>query len=139
MKLTDFYDGLGRYLRENGVANFPGGETHPGKPPIVFKGMPATPDEVIVITAYGATDTVGNLRLQDLDVQVRARGGKTDNLRCDEILDSIFELLHDTRYVEIVPDHKFRLIARKSSIPMGEDGNGRHARADNYKFFGQRS
>ena len=135
---TLMIEGLAQLLHENNLGEYPpdDGPFTGVAPAIMLKKMPQLPDEIIALNPYGNND--GILRMGTISVQIRARG-TADPMRCEDILDPIFDLLHDARYLALVPGYPaFSLVTRKSTTSMGVDGNGRWERADNYAFFGQR-
>lgn len=105
---------------------------------IVTSGLPVSPDQVISLTAYlTADDTV--TAVSDVRVQLRFRGPQRATNAANDIADAVFENLHGARYVDLgTGQPAFRLVQRISSLPMGEDKNGRAERVDNYEFSGVR-
>lgn len=133
---TELLKGIARLLSDSGIGEWSEDPQHVytgALPAIILKRVPADPDTVIVLSAYGDTDHE-YLPMGDVSVQVRARGPRNSPTGPDDILDAVFDLLHNARYVPLVSGAPpVSRIHRKSSVPMGVDGNNRWESADNYK------
>lgn len=105
---------------------------------IVTNAVPSAPDRAISLTAYLTDDAVGTA-VSDVRVQIRFRGGPRSPNEANDLADAVFTNLHGARYVDLGTGQPgFRLAQRVSSLPMGEDKNGRSERSDNYEFSGVR-
>lgn len=139
--MTRMLEGLAARLGAAGAGRWEPDPTIPYLPgdiAIVTNGLPTSPDRAISLTAYLSDDAVGSA-LTDIRVQVRFRGGPRAPNEANDMADVVFEDLHGARYVDLDTGQPgFRLVKRVSSLPMGEDKNGRTERADNYEFSGVR-
>lgn len=138
---NDLLKGIARLLADNGIGEYsddPGFVFSGMKPGISLKRMPSSPDQMITLSVYGSNDHE-YLPQGDVSVQVRVRGARNDHDDPETILDAIFDLMHNARYIELIPGQPpISRIHRKSSVPMGVDANNRWETADNYKVFGYR-
>lgn len=138
---TKMLEGLAARLGAAGIGRWEPDPNIPYSPTdtaIVTNGVPASPDLMISLTAYLTDDQVGSAN-SDVRVQVRVRGGPWHPNEANDIADAVFENLHGARYVDLDTGQPgFRLVKRVSSLPMGEDKNGRTERSDNYEFSGVR-
>lgn len=137
MRVSDVLKGFARILDDNGLGRYIDEEADPlavfgpHDTAIILKNVPSDPDQVIVLNAYGSNDDAV-FAMGSLMVQVRVRGAA-----CDDLADAIFDLMHGARYVRLVPgEPAVSHILRQSSLQIGEDGNGRQERTDNYEIFG---
>lgn len=96
---------------------------------ITVVAVPATPDQVIVLSPY-AVDAAAYESDATLGLQVRIRAGEDPRPLLDRA-DSLIDLLHDLNSVDI---GGIRVITStlQSSAPMGQDGNLRHEHALNF-------
>ena len=105
---------------------------------IVTNGLPITPDQSISLTAYLTVEQASNA-ISDMRVQIRFRGSPRAPNASNDLADAVFDNLHGARYVDLNTGQPgFRQVKRVSSLPMGEDMNGRAERVDNYEFSGVR-
>lgn len=138
---TRMLEGLAARLGAAGIGRWepdPSIPYLPGDIAIVTNVLPMAPDRVISLTAYLTVDAAGSA-ISDVRVQVRFRGGPRSPNEANDIADQVFANLHGARYVDLnTGQPAFRLVQRVSSLPMGEDKNGRTERSDNYEFSGVR-
>lgn len=129
-------DGLARLLgtlpqltyREDGSAY------KPGENPVTFGRQHPTADTCVAVTPY--LDNPQAAHVTFTHVQVRTRC--PDYLDGLALVDSIRDLMHDRRYVDLggVVVSRLRLY---SFIPMGPDENGRHEWSQNFQLMGARA
>ncbi|PRA13357.1 hypothetical protein CQ010_01540 [Arthrobacter sp. MYb211] len=135
---VELLKGIARMLADNSIGEWsddPQFVYTGALPAITLKRVPADPDVAIVLSAYGGPDHE-YLPMGDVNVQIRVRGARNAPTGPEETLDAIFDLLHNARYVALVPGiAPVSRIHRKSTVPMGVDGNNRWEVADNYKVF----
>jgi len=93
---------------------------------IFYGAIAAAPDRGIGVTTYMQTDDV-ETGLAVRMVQLWCRGTHGDPRGADVLADAAFAALHG-----IYHRSGLASITRKSSAPMGADGNGRQERSDNY-------
>jgi hypothetical protein len=132
---TDLLTGFAQKLADAGLGVY---HTDPTAPylstdtAIVFKNMPATPDRCIVLNLYGtgAPEDPQNA-VSQLGLQVRARGLPNPVTDVNDIMGSIFLLLHGMTHQQFGSVHVNQCF-RNSSVPMGQDTNKREEHADNY-------
>lgn len=99
--------------------------------PIVYGDLPTTPDRVIGLGAYAATDEP-TVAASTLRVQLMVRGVPNNSLDADDLADDIFQAiqtLEDRTYGTV---HLVQCL-RVSAVPLGIDTSKRSARADNYE------
>lgn len=137
----DLLKGIARMIADSGIGEYSDASDFVftgSKPGIVIKRVPASPDQVIVLSTYGGNDHE-YLPQGDISVQIRVRGARNDPDGPDGILDAIFDLLHNARYVPLIPGQPpVSSIHRKTTMPMGVDANNRWEEAHNYHVFGHR-
>lgn len=98
---------------------------------ITYRTIPDSPDRVITLSPYAVTDHV-SLSSSAIAVQVRIRGLPDDADSCDTIADAIFDRLHGAQHLDLSTGIHLSQLYRQSSGSLGQDGNRRWARADNY-------
>lgn len=125
---TDLITGIGKYLQAEGIGKWdpPYASTDI---PLSAYALPATPDRAVAITPYpvsdsGDTDSVSA-------VQFRARGTAGNRLNAADVMDAIFDKLHNLEHVTIGGIHIIR-IWRQSQAYLGTDGNNRQEHTANY-------
>ena len=130
---TRILTGLAELLHANNIGTWRPNEPYEaGEIGIIVGDLPPTPDQVIGLRAY-FVEAEGNGD-EITAVQVRVRGLPNSTVSCDDIADAITDRLH---YAE--PGHlgeiPVSLIWRYSGpVPMGQDGNRRTERTDNYNI-----
>jgi hypothetical protein len=92
--------------------------------------MPASPDRVITLTAVNQGDDI-TMPLGQVMVQVRGRGLPNRPTDVDDLLDSIFAVLHGTTNL-VFGSVTVVQMNRKVSVPMGMDDSKRWERVDQY-------
>lgn len=97
---------------------------------IVLKLMPASPDRVITLTAVNQGDDI-TMPLGQVMVQVRGRGLPNRPTDVDDLLDSIFDVLHGTKNLTFGSVTIVQM-NRKVSVPMGMDDSKRWERIDQF-------
>jgi hypothetical protein len=97
---------------------------------ILLKLMPASPDRVITLTAVNQGDDI-TMPLGQVMVQVRGRGLPNRPTDVDDLLDSIFDVLHGTTNLAFGSVIVVQM-NRKVSVPMGMDDLKRWERVDQY-------
>lgn len=97
---------------------------------IVQKLMPASPDRVVTLTAVNQGDDI-TLPSGQVMVQVRGRGLPNIPSDVDDLLDSIFTVLHGTTNL-VFGTVTVVQMNRKVSVPMGMDDLKRWERIDQY-------
>ena len=129
--LGDLMAGLAQFLEDQGVGSFnsTGAAYASNAPSIYFDVVPASPDRVIVLTPYGASDDP-SLSETEVAVQVRVRGTK-DPRTAYELDDKAFEAFQNVPRT-VMGGVTVVGLWRTSSAYMGVDANGRHERTSNY-------
>lgn len=97
---------------------------------ILLKFMPASPDRVITLTAVFQGDDI-TMPLGQVMVQVRGRGLPNRPTDVDDLLDSIFTVLHGTTNLTFGSVTVIQM-NRKVSVPMGMDDSKRFERVDQF-------
>lgn len=127
---TDILEGIAALI----VAGVPGTSYNPAAPTvnggILLKLMPASPDRVITLAAVVQGDEISMPRGQVM-VQVRGRGLPNRPTDVDDLLDSIFPVLHGTTNL-VFGSLTVIQMNRRVSVPMGMDDSKRWERADQY-------
>lgn len=142
MKATElFLTGWSLHLAANGVGTWRPDDTPylADEIAIIHGSVPAEPDQVITLTAYGVTDDP-SLSDTTLGLQVKTRGARQSIHSAGNISDDIFQLLHAA--------HDFRLPApapltaadgvwvvqclRRSAVTGGKDDNQRWSYIQNF-------
>lgn len=98
---------------------------------IVFDVVPANPDRLVVLTAYGDTDDPTQ-NVSAVDVQVRTRG-TADPRTTQDMQDAVFDALQN------LPRRQFGGITvvscfRRSTAYLGVDSTQRHERVSNWRL-----
>lgn len=129
---TDLLTGLGQHAAAAKLGTWnPGGVYTATQTGITIGAVPAAPDRLITLTGYDVTNA---LRTTDdvQGVQVRCRWGGQDPRPADDLDDALFDLWHDAVGFTLPTDIRVVLMERRSSVSLGQDGNGRWSRASNY-------
>lgn len=127
----DLLEGIATYLDGQGVGVYnPTAVNDPDDTVITMKNLPSKSPRAIMLTAYGPSDHP-TINLSQIRVQVWFRGVPNDSLDVDDLGDSVFDVLHGLEHRDFGSAHVVQAL-RISSLPMGEDANNRHERADNY-------
>lgn len=140
---SDLVRGLARHLQANGIGRYIEDDDLESvfastDTALVAKTLPPSPDRVIALNTYSPTDDPV-LPNGSIMVQVRFRGRRGDVYDVDDLGDAVFDLLHGARYLDLIPGQPaISRVHRQSSLQIGEDGNGRMERTDNYELFGSR-
>jgi len=123
--------GIGQHLAANAGATWrpTGAYTTADKWPVVITAVPASPDEVIVLTPYSVTDDFGTSDVVQ-GVQVRTRGTR-DPRPVSDRNDAIYDALHGLAHVVLNGVHIVS-IERNSAAYLGVDANGRHEYTSNF-------
>lgn len=95
---------------------------------IFYGPIGPAPDRAIGVTTY-LQDDDSETGLAVRMVQVRCRGARGAPNGADLIADAAFDALHGTYHTSGLAS-----VTRKSTAPMGADGNGRSERSDNYRI-----
>lgn len=95
---------------------------------ILIGTVPATPDRVIVLTAYPVTRELDGTALQGIQVRTRAPGLPTAVADLDEAIYAQLQGREDL----ILRGTPVSLIEWRSGAPLGRDGDGRTEHSANY-------
>jgi hypothetical protein len=135
---TDLLTGVAEHLGAAGAGTWrPDGTGYAsGETAIVLAVSPPEPDRLIVLTEYGPLDADG---IGDvvMGLQVRTRG-TTDPRVVMAIRDAVHEALDGLAHVDL-SGVKVSQIFHQSGTPIGQDGNDRHERTDNYYVQARRA
>lgn len=102
-----------------------------GQTGIFMKFMPTTPDRVVVLTAVNQGDDI-SMPAGQVMVQVRGRGLPNRPTDVDDLLDSIFPILHGATNLMFGTVTVIQM-NRRVSVPMGmDDASKRWERIDQY-------
>ncbi len=128
---TTFMDGVAQYLENRDVGTFhsSGVGYTTGQVGIVFDIVPATPDRIIVLSAYAAVDDPTEPETE-LSMQVRVRGTR-DPRTAIELDDAAFEAFQNLPR-SLLGGTIVSGIWRTSGAYLGVDANGRHERVSNF-------
>lgn len=129
---TDLLTGLAVHLAGSGIGVWsPTGAYTAGQTGIVLATVPAAPDSIITLTGYGVTDDPSlSDSVQGVQVITRARGG--DPRPTDDLADLIFDRLHGATGLTLSTGVRVVHCLRRSQVSLGQDGNRRWQRSDNY-------
>ena len=94
---------------------------------VAAKRLPATPDAGVAITVYATEDDI-TARIRR--VQFWSRGDRGDPFSADRIADDLLAHLHWLHNDPVVSRAR-----RLSFAQLGQDGNGRDERTDNYQVI----
>lgn len=125
---TDLITGIGKYLQAHGVGKW---DTPYATSdiPLAAYALPATPDRAVSITPYPVSDSGGTDSITA--IQFRARGTAGNRMNAADVMDAIFDQLHDVEHVTIGGICIVR-IWRQSQAYLGTDGNNRQEHTANY-------
>lgn len=128
----DLLTGVAAYLAAGGVGTWRPSGVYllTDVRPIIITAVPASPDEVIVLTPYTVSDDY-SLSDSVQGVQVRTRGTR-DPRTVQAVDDDVFGRLHGAHGVTLPGGLRLVACERQSGTPLGVDGNGRHERSSNY-------
>ncbi|WP_432679331.1 minor capsid protein [Rhodococcus pyridinivorans] len=115
--------GLARYT-PNGVY------TGTGPPAVFFGAMPDKPDDALVINTYN-DDRSRDDTVPDYYIQIRGRCAGRDPRAVDQLMDSIFDAIHDAER-QTWNGVPILLCRRTVRAPRDPDANGRWTRPDSY-------
>lgn len=125
--------GLAQYLAAGGVGVWrppPAAVYQAGEIGLLYRAVPPTPDCIVTLAEYVvASDYVGVADVT-VGVQVRVRGTTVPTI-CDRIADAVYALLHGAAGLTVAGVRVVQ-IRRQSYAPMGQDGNKRWERSENY-------
>lgn len=129
----DLMAGLAGFLAAQGVGTWraTGAYVAP-EVPIVLDVVPATPDQVIVLTPYSATDSP-EMSDSELSLQIRVRGTKDPRTAYD-LDDRAFEAMQNLPRT-VLGGITVVGAWRTSGGYLGVDGNARHERSSNYRLL----
>lgn len=131
--IEDLLIGMAVHLDAAGVGTWRGdGSAYTsGEIGITIRGIPQTPDRLIVLAPY-VVDSGAYRGLADHDEAIQARiRGTTDPRVCQEIADDVFAALdsaHDLTWQGIAVVQ----VWRQSYTSLGDDTNGRYEASHNY-------
>lgn len=125
---VDFITGIGQLLHAENVGKW-GGPFTSADTAITIDALPSTPDKAIALTLYdvengGGTDTV-------MGLQCRVRGSAGNRTTAKDILDRLFDTLHDREHLTIGGTQVVR-IWWQSGAPLGTDTSNRQEYTANY-------
>lgn len=120
--------GMGEYLHAENVGNW-FGPYGANDVALTAFSLPASPNKGVAITPYPVTDSGGTDSVVAL--QFRVRGGPGDRQTAADILDRLFDTLHDLEHVTIRGIPIVR-IWRQSQAYIGTDANNRQEHSANY-------
>lgn len=129
---SNLLTGLAEHLAAGGVALWsPTGAYAPTDVGIVLGTVPSTPDSTLTLTGYGVFDDPS---LSDgvTGVQVITRSGGADPRSTDDLADAVFGLLHGATALTLPTGVRITQCLRRSHVSLGQDGNRRWSRSDNY-------
>lgn len=129
---SDLLRGLAQYLNDRsvGVTYKPAGGYLATETAVFFKALPTSPNRVVVLSAYGATDEA-KIALSHLRVQFWFRGDPDNSLDVDDLGDAVFQVMQGLEHQTFGTAHVVQAL-RVSSVQLGIDGSKRSERTDNY-------
>lgn len=127
----DLLEGVAGTLKAAGLVEWNADAVYAaGQTGVFMKRMPAAPDRVVVLTAVSRGDDP-SMPLGQIMLQVRGRGRPNQPLDVDDLLDSIFAVLHGSTDLPF-GDMTVIQCNRRITAPMGMDDAKRWERADQY-------
>ena len=127
---TRLLTGLAEHLATAGIGTWrTTGVYTDGETGILIRAVPPAPDRIVTLAAYPVASPPG-MADHTTGVQVRVRAGQ-DPTGCDDLADAIHDLLdgaHDLTLGGI----RISQITRTSYASLGQDGNRRWERSENY-------
>lgn len=98
---------------------------------ICIRIMPASPDNIIMLTPYPVSD---DYTLSDsvIGLQVRTRTGGEDPTTTDDLTDAVFDNLQGLYGITLSTGIRVQAVERRSSLPLGQDDLHRWVNSDNY-------
>lgn len=128
---TALVAGVAELLDAAGVGVWSADGTYDGTAPaITVRAMPATPDAVLTLSAYGVSDDPYTADTVT-GVQVMMRTGGTDPSTTDDMADAVFDALQGLASV-VVGGVTVLEVERHSSLSLGRDDLNRWVTSDNY-------
>jgi hypothetical protein len=128
--------GLAEHLAAAGIGTWrASGIYQANETAIVIRAIPPSPDRLITLAAYVVGGGHGNASTTQ-GVQVRLRAGK-DPRDVDDLADAIFDLL-DSAGPLTLGGVGVSQAYRQSYSSLGQDGNGRWERSENYYLDAER-
>lgn len=129
---TELLDGFATTIAAAGLASWnPTGVYTSGQTGIFRKILPADPDRAIALTLVNTDDDV-TMPLGQKMLQVKGRGVPNNPTDVDDLLDSIFDILHGATGLVFGGQTVIQCL-RRVSVPMGMDeASHRWERLDQY-------
>lgn len=133
--ITDLLTGLATELANAGVGVYPpsGPQYAPTDIGIGIGLLPEQCPRAIMLTPYGALDYYAELTEGTQGIQVWYRGAPDDLLSAVSLQSAGFTALQGLKNRQYGLCH-VGLVSRKSSLPMGVDGQRRYEISDNYSI-----
>lgn len=129
----DLMAGLAGFLAGHGVGTYRStGVYAAGEVAIVYDVVPATPDQVVVVTPYAGFDSP-TLSDSEISLQIRVRGTK-DPRTAYELDDKAFDAMQNLPRT-VLGGVTVVAAWRTSGAYLGVDGNARHERTSNYRLL----
>jgi hypothetical protein len=128
---SDLLTGLAQYLEDQGVGVY--NPTYTATDTAIVFGEPeTTPDRVIALTLYSATDHPKQ-NLSTVRLQLMMRGAPENSLDVGDLATQAFAALQGIESRDFGTAHLVQC-GRVSAVPLGLDANRRSTRADNYQI-----
>lgn len=128
---TNLLEGLAQDMAGHGIGTWrTSGVYTAGETGILIRAVPQTPDRIITLAAYPVDSGYVGLADTTIGVQIRLRG-TTDPRDCDDLADTIFDQYDSATGLTLGGIHVVQLV-RRSYTSLGQDGNQRWERSENY-------
>lgn len=125
---TNLLTATAEYLTAASVGKY-GGPWAKTDTAIVIDALPASPDKAVALSLYDVEHTGGTDSVMGL--QCRVRGSADNRTTAKDILDQIFDTLHDVEHITLGGIPVVR-IWWQSGAPLGTDANNRQEYTANY-------
>lgn len=125
-------EGIAQLLAARALGTwFSAGVYTTGQTGIVLGGLPASPDRVIGLAAYGVDDDP-SLSDSVIGLQVSTRWGGQDPRPVGDLTDSVFDELHGLHNLNLPTGVRLVQCLRRSWTSMGQDSNQRWRTVQNF-------
>lgn len=133
---SDLMTGFAALFADNGLGVFITTGTYPPESTGIFLGVtPDQPDRAITLMSYPVGDT--DLTVVTAGLQIRIRG-RRDPREVEDAADAVYDLMHNKSHY-VVGGVQVELSWRQSGAWIGQDGNQRIERSENYYLYAERS
>ena len=132
---SDLMTGFAVLFEENGLGVFDTAGIYSPESTGIFLGLtPDQPDRAITLMSYPVDDS--DLTVVTTGLQIKIRG-RRDPREVEDVADAVYGLLHNKSHY-VIGNIRVDLSWRQSGAWIGQDGNQRIERSENYYLYAER-